>query len=167
MGLDVTQPLRNPGEPIAFTYGQTVPQQDIMGDTITFDDPVMLEGLMVYKDQAILLTATLNATVHAHCANCLNDVAKKFAIPVEEILYDEDAGPLPQHVEEDDEPFTFRGMQADIEHLVFTNLLLALPIRFLCRKNCRGMLDEQDAGQDPPHNPFSVLNQLLLKDEEV
>jgi len=29
------------------------------------------------------------------------------------------------------------------------------------------MLDEQDAGQDPPHNPFSVLNQLLLKDEEV
>ena len=65
-------------------------------------------------------------------------------------------------MEEDDEPFTFRGMQADIEHLVFTNLLLALPIRFLCRKNCRGMLDEQDADRIP-HNPFSVLNQLLLR----
>ena len=93
-------------------------------------------------------------------------MGKEFAI-LEEILYDEDGLPLPQHVEEDDEPFTFQGMQADIGIWCSPICCWPCPIRTLCRKNCRGMLDEQDAGQDPPHNPFSVLNQLLLKVEEV
>ncbi|NLB39455.1 MAG: hypothetical protein GX810_09475 [Clostridiales bacterium] len=170
--LDLTLALRGPGVPVPFAHRETVLPQDILGETVTFDDPVLLEGMMVFEDDTIRLTAILTAVVHAQCANCLNAVATRFEVPVEEVLFSQEDPAQPEAApREDDDRFFYKGAQADVSHLVLTNLLLALPIRFLCRKDCRGLLDEHgtigDDSPDAPNNPFSVLEQLLTKDEEV
>ncbi len=170
MWLDLTPALRSPGVPVPLSHGETVPPQDILGETVTFDDPVRLDGTMVFEDDTIRLTGSLTATVHAQCANCLNDVVMDLTVPVEEVLFSQEDGNQPEEVPgEDDDRFFYKGAQAELSHVVLTNLLLALPIRFLCRQDCRGMLDEQASQEDEgqPDNPFSVLGQLLTKDEEV
>lgn len=172
MWLDLTLAMRSPGMPVPFTHREKVPAQEILGETVTFEEPVLLEGTVVFVDDTVRLMGDLTATVHTPCANCLNDVALHLIVPVEEVLVSQMDGKQPETApEEDDDRFFYKGAQADLSHLVLTNLLLALPIRFLCRKDCRGLLEEQsiqevdDQGQ--PDNPFSLLGQLLTKDEEV
>lgn len=167
MWLDLTPAMRSPGIAVPFTHGERVPAQDILGDTITFDDPVLLEGTMVFEEKTVRLTGTLTARVHAHCANCLNDVQSRLTIPVAEVLISQEDGETPGSApEEDDDRFCYRGAQADVSHLILTNLVLALPIRFLCREDCRGLLDEQPGAAGAADSPFSKLSELLPKDEE-
>ena len=175
MMLDVSQALRFPGEAFPFRHEERLPPQEILGEVVNFPDPVVLEGNYAMTDDTLLIKGSLHATAHASCARCLEPVAHALSVPVEEaITHTERAMPMP----EDDqgmweEQFSFTGSAVELNPLATTLVLLALPIRFLCRKGCKGLhetirQDKHDSQKDLPEaHPFSALQQLLTKDQEV
>ena len=69
----------------------------------------------------------------------------------------------------------YDGPQLAVDQLALTLVVLELPMRFLCKEECEGlpgitqMNREADADQDEltTQHPFSALQQLLNKDQEV
>ncbi len=173
MMLDVSQALRSPGEVFPFRHEEVLPPQEVLGEEIRFDEPVVLEGSYTMAEDALLLRGSLVATVRASCARCLKPVAQTIRVPIEESLLRTDRA-----MPEDDraaweEQFTFTGSKVELRPLALTLAVLALPFRFLCGDECAGRPEGADRDQDdsqkdlPQAHPFSALQQLLTKDQEV
>lgn len=173
--LDITDALRRPGESFPFTHAAHIEPQDIMGDTVTFD-PVRMEGSLTVNDGKLYLNGRLATVAHGTCAKCLEAAHYSVKLSFHEIFSRKGE----RDEEEEDgldqtDRLAYDGPQLAVDQLALTLVVLDLPMRFLCREDCDGlpgitqMNREADADQDElkTQHPFSALQQLLNKDQEV
>ena len=178
MLLDVSKALRAPGEEIAFTHRDEIPPQEIFGDTVTFD-PVVMTGYYSMMDHNLRLRGRLQTIAHGECAGCFAPVDYEVDVPFDEtflhISREKTYAGMEDELEtDDDERLAFEGSKVELHQLALTLTLLDLPIRFECEPVCQVM---EKARQDneshacqkelPDQHPFSALQQLLTKDQEV
>ena len=169
MELDVSKALLSPGTEFPFSAEVTVPPQDVIGETVTFDT-VSLTGTDSALDGVIRLQGELTTTAHATCALCLAPAVIPLNIPFRE-TFRKDANEI------EDEAFRYEGRKVILDQLALTLVMLNLPMRFLCEENCAGTEAYQALKQDifkssceeesPTQRPFEALQRLLTKDEEV
>ncbi len=171
MLLDVSSALREPGKEFIFIHPEAIPPQDILGETVSFENPVRFDGVFSMTDNTLYMKGNLHAVVHTRCANCLEPVTSTLNIPFEEVFVHQD---FREHVE-DEEQLSFHGSKVEMSHLALMLALLDMPMRFLCKEELEGffqyMPDNQQANAcqeelDNEH-PFAALQQLLTKDQEV
>lgn len=176
MLLDVSRALRAPGEEIPFAHNDCIPPQEIFGEEVTFTD-VLLEGHFSMLGENLHITGLLTAAAHGTCAGCLKPVLFPIEVEFDEIFTR--IGRFPHQEEpsddEDDERLEFEGSKVDLAHLALTLAVLELPMRFTCEGGCAS-LDEMQPDEQTSHacqkdmpdqHPFSALQQLLTKDQEV
>lgn len=176
MLLDISRALRAPGEDIFFEHSDCIPPQDIFGEEITFSD-VVLKGFFSMAGESLHIRGTLTAVAHALCAGCLKPVAHEMEVEFDEIFTRISRFPQQEEArdEEDDERLEFEGSKVDLAHLALTLAVLELPMRFTCGEECEVLSDIQPDEQNthacqkdmPDQHPFSALQQLLTKDQEV
>lgn len=177
MLLDVSRALRAPGEEIPFAHNDCIPPQDIFGEEITFTD-VLLKGHFSMLGESLHITGLLTTVAHGQCAGCLKPVALPLEVEFDEIFTR--VGRFPRQTEEtpddeDDERLEFEGSKVDLAHLALTLAVLELPMRFTCGEDCEALSEMQPDDQFthacqkdmPDQHPFSALQQLLTKDQEV
>ena len=173
MDLDVSLAFRQPGERIPFRHEVTIPPQVIFGETISFPQPAVFEGTYLLEEDSLLLDGRFTAQAHGACAYCLKAVVYPVDVPVKEVFLHLDrlSQVDPEHLE--DEQMTFQGKELDLGPLALTLAVLDLPMRLVCQdcseKQAREGLEDTHACQkEPPQvHPFSALQQLLTKDQEV
>ena len=164
MKLDVSQALKNPGQEYLFHGEQASASQEIGGDIVTFDDATLEGTYFASEDGSVLVDGKLKTVAHAHCANCLEPASADIQATFRETF-------LRNGDPEDDENFAYTGFSIGFEKLAMSYAVLALPMRFLCREDCPGLVGfaDNDFCQKELQNehPFAALQQLLTKDEEV
>lgn len=174
MELDISEALRRPGETFPFSVRGSLEPQDMMGDTVTFD-PVLMEGSFSLNDGKLHLKGRLATVAHGSCAMCLEAADYPVDFSFHEIFARKgDAQGEDDPLEETDR-LAYDGPLLAVDQLALTLVILELPMRFLCREGCRGiegftqMNREADADQEEltMQHPFSALQQLLNKDQEV
>ena len=175
MVLDVSQAFLQPGERIASRHEEPIPPQLIFGETVTFPQPAVMTGDFLLEGSTLYLTGTLEVTAQGNCAFCLNEVrypvTKEFS---EVFLHLDRMTRQTQQAVDDDERMTFEGKEIDLAQLALTLTVLDLPMRFECQ-DCSKETGGKPAGNDahacqkemPTVHPFSALQQLLTKDQEV
>lgn len=173
MALNIQDALRTPGEVFPFDHEEIIPAQDILGDTVTFD-PAVMKGTMCLEGGRIRLSGRLTTTAHGSCAMCLEPAQHKVNVRFDEVFHRRG-----EHLEEDEDQdesdrFEYEGPQLAVDRLAMTLAVLALPMRLLCEKGCPGIQVEPHDDQThavqkemPAEHPFSALQQLLNKDQEV
>lgn len=176
MLLDISRALRTPGEEISFTHHDAIPPQEIFGEEITFSD-VVLEGHFSMVGENLHITGLLTAVANGQCAGCLKPVALPLQVEVDEIFTRISRFPHQEESpdDEDDERLEFEGSKVDLSHLTLTLAVLELPMRFTCGEDCEALSQMQPDNQSthacqkdmPDQHPFSALQQLLTKDQEV
>jgi len=169
MELDVTRALLAPGTEFPFTAGETLPPQQVTGETVTFD-AVTLAGTYSALDGAVRLTGLITTTAHAACALCLKPADVPLSIPFDE-MFRKDANEL------EDEAFRFEGDKVPLTQLTLTLIMLNLPMRFLCHEGCQGneayrtysreIPDRADEGEPQTQHPFEGLKDLLQEERKV
>ena len=175
MLLDITRALRAPGEQIPFLHRDAIPPQEIFGETVEFSD-VLLTGHYSVTDDHLRIQGKLTAVAHGHCAGCLKPVEYQVEVPIDETFSRLSRYPQKEEALDEEEEWTYEGSKVDLSHLSMTLAVLDLPIRFECGDDCpalRGL--PSDESQDthacqkdmPDQHPFSALQQLLTKDQEV
>ena len=170
MALDVGNALKNPGQVYSFTETVELPEMDILGD------PVRLEGIAVTGeyfctgDSRISLRADVKAEVHTRCSRCLEPVQEPLRAEID-ALYARQPDP------DDPDLYTFEAHALQLEDAAKDALLLALPLQFFCKPDCKGLCPV--CGGNLNHNtctcqegnvvtgPFSVLKDYVLNNEEV
>ncbi len=174
MLLDISRALRAPGEVFPFQHRDAVPPQEVFGETVTFSD-VLLTGEFSAAEDHLHLWGTLTAVAHGHCAGCLKPVEYRVEAPFDEIFTRQSRFPR-QEEDPEEERWMYEGSKAELSHLAMTLAVLDLPIRFECGADCPALsgLPSEDTlptyacqKDMPDQHPFSALQQLLTKDQEV
>ncbi len=172
MLLDISRALRVPGEEIPFQHRDRIPPQEIFGETVTFDDPV-LTGFILAAGDSLRIRGTLTCTAHGHCAGCLKAVDQPLETAFDEVFVRQGRYPR-QDESPEEEQMVYEGSKVELSHLVLTLVLLEMPMRLVCGGDCPALRDlqpdqEPSACQEdmPDQHPFSALQQLLNKDQEV
>ena len=177
MLLDISRALRAPGEEIPFLHRDAIPDQEIFGETVTFSD-VILSGFYSSVDETLRIWGTLRAVAHGHCAGCLQPVDYQVDVPFDETFLRQSRFPRQEEAsQEEEEEWFYEGSKVELAHLAMTLAVLDLPIRFECGEDCPALarlsseddVSTLDACQKdmPDQHPFSALQQLLTKDQEV
>ena len=163
MKLDVSNALMHPGQEYSFNGLQAIANQEITGETVTFDDCTVKGTYLADDEGNVTIEGQLSTTVHAHCALCLEEAELSVSNDYNETFVRN--GDM-----EDDEIFAYEGHEIDLEKLIMSYTVMALPIRFLCREDCPGLAynDRETVNDDPDiQYPFAGLKDLLNHDEEV
>ena len=175
MLLDISRALRAPGEEIPFLHRDAIPPQEIFGDTVEFSD-VTLTGFFSSLDDRLRLHGTLRAVAHGRCAGCLKPVEYRVETPFDETFIRQTRLDRPEEEIDGEEEWLYEGSKVELSHLAMTLAVLDLPIRFECSGGCPALMalpseddEESHACQKdmPDQHPFSALQQLLTKDQEV
>jgi len=173
--LDVSRALRAPGEEIPLLHRDAIPPQEIFGETVTFSD-VLLTGHYSAVDETLHIRGVLTAVAHGHCAGCLRQVDYPLEVPFDETFIRQTRYTVQDEIPGDEERWMYEGSKAELSHLTMTLAVLNLPIRFECGEDCPALsaLPSEDSltthacqKDMPDQHPFSALQQLLTKDQEV
>lgn len=133
MRIRVGGAMRQTGEAFPFTLSET-PEPMLYGErTLTFCEPVAVEGTYVYDGKAFTVTAKAAAALDAVCARCTKPFTERIAFSFSERFVKESGEAA------DDETYLYTGDELELEKAVMDNLLLELPIAAVCREDCKGL----------------------------
>jgi uncharacterized protein len=169
MLLDVSKAFLNPGAAFPFEAKVQLPPQDVMGETVSWDE-ALLQGTFTVLEDEVHLKGTLTGMAHAACALCLGQADVPLRLSFSEV-FRKDAG------DPEDEAFPYEGKAVSLDQMALTLMMLSLPMRFVCKADCKGTRELQAWQKDvsksscedglPTQRPFEALQHLLKKDEEV
>lgn len=133
--------------------------------------PVSVKGECVADGEAVTLHGKVFARVHGECALCLKPLTIKVQAPLAEVF----VRAIREEDDENPDQRLYEGQSVPMDDAVQQALLLALPMRILCKEDCLGLCpvcgqdrNQMDCGHGDqvPEGPFAVLRQLL-DDKEV
>ncbi|MDR1569433.1 MAG: DUF177 domain-containing protein [Oscillospiraceae bacterium] len=134
MILDIGRALQQPGEPFPFNIEEAEPsaEQSQRFPEGVFARSICVEGFIVGANETVFVRGSVCAKIIAECARCLKSFERSLAVGVHEVyVRSSDPGDPDRNV--------FQGHTLELEEQVYSTLLLALPIRSLCKEDCVGL----------------------------
>lgn len=169
MLLDVSNALKNPGQAYPFELSLSLPSMEVLDDPVDFGT-VTVSGTFTGAVESVSVKGHVEANVQSRCALCLADVACAVSAELDEVFTRE-----PDPKDPDGRPL--QGHSVELSDVVKDALLLELPIRFLCKADCRGLCPVCGVNRNlsdcmcrvsqETNHPFSAFTHLLTENEEV
>lgn len=170
MEINITAALKRIGESFPFT-GTLLPDGETYQErSLTFKEPIAVEGFYAFDGESFLVTGDLHTTLQTRCARCNELFEEPIAVSFSERF--EKASLWG----EEHETYAFEGDRMQLDEMVMDNLFLNLPLAPVCRDDCKGLCpvcganrNYTDCGCEMPEaeNPFAVLKQMTNKHKEV
>ncbi len=128
MYIELEAVFNNEGESKEFDYDFRIDDEE------TIVSPVSVKGRVFNRSGIVELEADAEFDVLTACALCAAQVKKHFSVPVEHTLLNYIGN------EDDYDKFiVVEDMRLDLDELVREDVFLAMPVRFLCKDNCKGL----------------------------
>jgi len=130
MRLDLSAPLRDEGQSYPFSVDLELEPLVYLDDPVSFAN-VHAEGELIGAGESVEMRATVSADVTSRCALCLEEAHAH--------LEAETVDRFSRTPNEDEDEYLIEGYSADLTKPVLDALLLEMPMRFLCRPDCKGL----------------------------
>lgn len=135
MNIDVRELLEGKIEGTSFHYIET---QEAM-EGLTFDTLPEVDGkLRRIERRKLLLTCKVKTKVLLECSRCLDIYPQELEFSYEEV-YTEEPFRIVGKLTEEDFKYTIENNVVDISSSVRENIIMNLPIKPLCSKDCKGL----------------------------
>lgn len=92
--------------------------------------------MKVIEKGKVLLTGAMKLTFQMNCDRCLKDVSYDLDLNFEESISKEE---IEADTEDKEEQSFLEGYQLDTEKLIHNEILINLPMKVLCREDCKGI----------------------------
>jgi uncharacterized protein len=138
MRIDLTDLLRAVGNEAEIERTEEV---SFAEDGLLLAGPVKVQLHLVNAGYSVLLKGTLESVAELECSRCLKKMRQALKVAVSEEYGRPAPGPKAKMTELKEEDFICplgEGNLLDLTELIRENLLLALPIKPLCREACKG-----------------------------
>lgn len=167
--LNVTEALKNPGQGYPFSAELELEDMVVLDDPVHFES-VHVEGTVLGTGESINAVATAEAVISTRCSKCLEPMQLNLKAEL-------DVHFMRMPDPEDPDLYAYDASTIDLTDPVRDALTLEMPMRFLCREDCKGLcphcganLNEvtctcQEGGEVA--NPFAALKAMVQNDEEV
>lgn len=126
MYLELDAVFNNDGESLQIDYEYSIDDESIV-------TPVKVFGSVFNKTGIVYLRVEARFDYSTVCARCAKSLLKHAKVPVNHTLL--------SHADSDDndEFIVLDGMRLNLDELVSEDIYLALPPRFLCNDDCKGL----------------------------
>ena len=164
MLLGLAKIIETPGASVPFST--SVDLSDLCyGVSYPVTEPVRAEGQVRNTAGVLVMTGSIETTIHGTCDRCASDFDREIHFPIDVVLVTE----LSNEENEDEWVFPLEGDSADLDDIVRTVFVLNLDSKLLCNEDCRGLCHRCGKNlNDGPCNcqkeldpRFAALKQLL------
>ena len=128
MYIELESVFNNEGESKQFDYNF------VIDDDENIASPVSVQGSVFNKSGIVTLSAKAEYDISTVCALCTAPVRAHCAVPVEHILLN-----FIGNEDDYDKYIVVDDMRLELDELVREDVFLAMPSRFLCREDCKGL----------------------------
>ena len=127
-------------------------------------DKVKIKGSFQNRSGIVSVSYSLETMLYASCARCSEPIEQALSESYEHILASE------LQDDDNDDFILIENYEINLKDLAESDLLLSLPIRFLCSEDCKGLCSvcgiNLNKGQcscvkETANSPLSMLNSLL------
>lgn len=170
MKLDVTAALKSRDLPVKFTCSVPLGRVSVGGETVEFTSAVVIKGELSFAGEEFWVRGGLSGQYTACCARCTEELSTPLVVEFEEEF-------ARQADEEKPDRYLFEGDTIDLHAMLDDLVTLNIPMRHLCREDCRGLcpvcgsnLNQHICNciveEELPANPFDALKGLLDDENE-
>ncbi len=163
MVLDLRSLFTNDGECLPLDCRFDMSEVEFFGGK-PLKTPVAVKGKVFSRAGIVTLSVVCDCEYCAPCDRCTKDTVKVYRVPIERILVGEIEN------DENDEIILLQDFKLDLQELVYTEVVLAMPNKHLCKEDCKGIC--QDCGKNLNDGPcdcatkqvdprLAVLSQFL------
>ncbi len=140
---------------------------------IVSKEPVKLH-IQNIGERKLLMKGSADLTVQFPCSRCLEPVDYRFELEIEEEL-DMNKSEEERVEDLDEQPYV-SGYNLDVDQLLCNELLLNLPMKVLCKEDCKGICNRCGVNlnhktcsceQSSPDPRMSVIQDLFKQFKEV
>ena len=125
--------LKSPkGQSKAVSYNVDLDNFYFDGDKIKSLEGITMSGKATYKDEIIILKAKLKGNLELVCSRCLDTFIYPIDIDIEERF-------TSNETLEDEEVVLVNSDTIDITEIVEKAIISTLPIKRLCKEDCKGL----------------------------
>lgn len=162
MQIALNNLFNNEGESIQLDYTLSLATYELNG-SFPFQTPVSVVGRVSNNVGIVALSAKASFTYHGACDRCAENFDRTFQVEMSHLLV--------THLndEDNDAYLVVEDGKLDMDELVLTDILLALPTKLLCKSDCQGLcpicgqnLNQRHCDCKKPVDPrLEALMQLL------
>lgn len=164
--LSVAEILGQPGHYRDISVDEPLPE---VGNALAHVTDAPLAGALRAEAvvEGILVTGSVTAEIEAECARCLKPVSDAISVELCELFV------APGHeVPDEEDAYEVEGLDIDLESMLRDAIALALPLRPVCRDDCKGLcgrcgkeLDEGpcSCGEEEMDPRWAALSELRDK----
>ncbi|MTK14124.1 MAG: DUF177 domain-containing protein [Clostridiaceae bacterium] len=105
-------------------------------EQINFLQPIKFDGILVKVGDIITLTGTVDTVLELSCSRCLEKFDYAVGLDIEEKLTTNDGA------NKDDDVIFIDSDTIDITEIIENNIIVTLPIKRLCREDCKGLCQQ-------------------------
>lgn len=135
MTIDVKEILEGKVKSTSFHYTETLEAME----GLTFDTLPEVEGVLRRVERRkLLLTCKVKTKVLLECSRCLDIYPQELEFSYEEV-YTEEPFRIIGKLTEEDFKYTIENNIVDVSKSVRENIIMNLPIKPLCREDCKGL----------------------------
>lgn len=98
----------------------------------TFASPVNVDGRIFNRAGVVYLEYSVSFTLLVTCDRCLREFDREYHFDFEHIV-------VPSVSNDNDEYIVADGQSIELNEIAFTDLLLQLPSKNLCKDDCKGL----------------------------
>lgn len=176
MLLDLGEALKRQGESRPFSLVDTLPDTLLVGG-VHLAGPVKVLGSVTAMGHRLAVVGQITARIKAPCALCLRQAAADIRCDLNVLLVRSGYAAQGEENRDEDEAqdaVEFEGTSCDLMPSVVETLNLHIPMRLLCREDCRGLCPQCGknlndgpcmCGRDSD-SPFAGLKVLFNNKEE-
>lgn len=162
MKINLDNIFENDGEVLDFNYIIEDCGSDFSAD-MRFVGGIKVTGYVANRSGTVVLTGIGEFDFSAPCDRCAAETKKHFSVPFTHKLINHLYG------EDNDEYIIVEDAVLNLDELVYEDIILSLPMRYLCKDDCKGLcpmcgadLNKVDCGCKKPTDPrLDALKQLL------
>ncbi len=162
MTVDLSQVVNNEGARVRFDGEADLSECD----ALNFIEPVKVSGVVSNLGGDIEIAVSAQGVARFVCDRCLDEFEREISVEFSERLVKSDFA----NESENGDAIVFSGNSIDIDEILIENFVISLPIKTLCREDCKGLcgncgknLNEGDCGCEEPTDPrFDALDNLNL-----
>ena len=166
MLLGLSKIIDCPGQSLSFQTSLDLSDLQY-GQCYPVSEPVVAKGEVRNTAGVLVMTGTVQTTIHGVCDRCAGEFSRDLSIPMNIVLVTE----LANEENEDEWVFPLQGESADLEEIVRTVFVLNMDSKLLCDEDCKGLCCRcgKNLNQGPCNcgkelDPrFAALQQLLDK----
>ena len=132
MKLNIGSVLKNEGSVLNISEAAELGKLEYLGNTFDFKDPLQIAVTVRSFGGTLELTGSISGEYSSFCDSCGQEVIGQLDIPIDETVNSETE-------DFDTECFAMNGTILDITGLINALVWENLPMRLLCREDCKGL----------------------------